>query len=187
MLNILIHVFKKGRVLSHLSWQNFFFPPFVLYVKAETHHPTHTYLVRAFWSSQRWNSLKTNWYHLQWHTNTQTRTHPRCVSTFKYVYEHTTTHTLTHVFKVHWVNVSLVFRLSPFSSAFSSQTAPPSGLLSPCPWTGPAVWHASCEHIKTRWRRTLEWINSQSLAQLISMMTERCSYLRLSWSFFRGM
>lgn len=27
MLNILIHVFKKGRVLSHLSWQNFFFSP----------------------------------------------------------------------------------------------------------------------------------------------------------------
>lgn len=60
----------------------------------------------------------------------------------------------------------LVFRLSPFSSAFSSQTSPPSGLLSPCPWTGRAVWHASCEHIKTRWRRTLEWINSLSCSSV---------------------
>lgn len=186
MLNILIHVFKKGRVLSHLSWQNFFFSPICSVCQgrdasSNTHILSQSLVELAKMEQFKNKLVSPSMKHKHTHT------HPRCVSTFKYVYEHTTTHTLTHLFKVHWVNVSLVFRLSPFSSAFSSQTAPPSGLLSPCPWTGPAVWHASCEHIKTRWRRTLEWINSQSLAQLISMMTERCSYLRLSWSFFRGM
>lgn len=35
------------------------------------------------------------------------------------------------------------FRLSFYSFAFSFRTAPPSGLLSPCPWSGPAVWLVS--------------------------------------------
>lgn len=44
----------------------------------------------------------------------------------------------------------LLFRLFAFSSAFSFRTAPPSGLLSPCPWTGPGAWHVSWEHSTRR-------------------------------------
>lgn len=58
---------------------------------------------------------------------------------------------------VHYTQKQL-FMLSPFSSAFSFQTAPPSGPLSPCPWIGPASWHVSCEHkTRERARETLKF------------------------------
>lgn len=62
---------------------------------------------------------------------------------------------ITAAHTLHWESItdaSTLFRLSPFSSAFSFQTAPPSGPLSPCPWIGPAAWRVSCRH-KTRRRK----------------------------------
>lgn len=62
-------------------------------------------------------------------------------------------------------NTLFVFRLSSFSSAFSFQTAPPSGLLSPCPWTGPAVWHVSFERINKNMLPT-KFLNSRAFRVL---------------------
>lgn len=60
-----------------------------------------------------------------------------------------------HTHTLQWESMThkQLLRLSPFSSAFSFQTAPPSGPLSPCPWIGPAAWHVSCKH-KKRERNT---------------------------------
>lgn len=51
------------------------------------------------------------------------------------------------------------FSLSFSSFAFSFRTAPPSGLLSPCPWSGPAVWLVSWwTKINTSESHILVWI-----------------------------
>lgn len=93
------------------------------------------------------------------------------------------------------------FRLSFSSFAFSFRTAPPSGLLSPCPWSGPAVWLVSwCTKINTSESHVLVWITllvrldvlmvpAVELGLLqgdVRVRIQLASFLHVSFSFLCG-
>lgn len=85
----------------------------------------------------------------------------------------------------------LFFRLSFSSFAFSFRTAPPSGLLSPCPWSGPAAWLVSLwTKINMSESHILVWIKFLIKLEVLMVpaielgLLQRDVRIRIQLSFF---